>query len=451
MKPSWTSETYRRFNSRTTTFRPSTQSGTKQNQQSLTDSLTANWKVCPRCKLNSRKNCNTCCNARPRSRAHSVRFGSGGPHVANPTCPDAGGERGPSPTTKFNPSSRVVEGEGCQTARGSVRTHPDRPSRPRVLDDRPHGVAGRDRVWRPRVHPLFDGSHPPRGGADSEGPFHGHQCGVHVRNISHRCGLRGCRVGEASNPGPVQTRNARRLQSTQLDCESGSSFNVVDSTSQRGQTPPSISRGRFHVLSSEGEEEEVFHVCTARSSVDHRGRVVVRSSQTVPSPPKRLRLSCGDLPRLSQASTVPRPPQSLCDALEFDLTREDSDHDPLSLVCGGTVADPPSLSVETQQDHNRFSATESDESDTESVQRQSNRRRRLQLTWNSEQQDMPPPIVVQDPPDSHDERVARVRQTTRQERRERPSSSFSALWIVWDPFPWREASHASFVDSSGQC
>ena len=66
-----------------------------------------------------------------------------------------------------------------------------------------------------------------------------------------------------------------------------------------------------------------------------------------------------------------------------------------------------------------FQQPESDESDTESVQCQSNRRRRLQLTWNSEQQDVPPPIVVQDPPDSHDERVARVRQTMRQERRER--------------------------------
>ena len=88
------------------------------------------------------------------------------------------------------------------------------------------------------------------------------------------------------------------------------------------------------------------------------------SSQTVLSPPERF-------PRLFQASTVPRPPQSLCDSLEFDL----SNHDPFFFVCGDTVAHPPSPSVETQQDHSRFSATESDESDTESVQRQSNRRR----------------------------------------------------------------------------
>ena len=33
-----------------------------------------------------------------------------------------------------------------------------------------------------------------------------------VQAIAHQCGLLGCRVGEASNPGPVQTRQARRLE-----------------------------------------------------------------------------------------------------------------------------------------------------------------------------------------------------------------------------------------------
>ena len=78
--------------------------------------------------------------------------------------------------------------------------------------------------------------------------------------------------------------------------------------------------------------------------------------------------------------------------LEFDLTREDSDHDPVFPQSGDTEADPPFPSVESQRDHNRILATESGESDTESDQCQSNRRRRLQLTWNSEQQDVPPQI-----------------------------------------------------------
>ena len=33
-----------------------------------------------------------------------------------------------------------------------------------------------------------------------------------IRAIAHQCGLLGCRVGEASNHGPVQTRQARRLE-----------------------------------------------------------------------------------------------------------------------------------------------------------------------------------------------------------------------------------------------
>ena len=34
----------------------------------------------------------------------------------------------------------------------------------------------------------------------------------YVRVVVHQCGFLGCRVGEASNPGPVQTRQARRLE-----------------------------------------------------------------------------------------------------------------------------------------------------------------------------------------------------------------------------------------------
>ena len=50
-----------------------------------------------------------------------------------PNWPGAGCECGPSPTSKFSPSSRHDEGEGCKTACGSFRAHPNRPARPRVL------------------------------------------------------------------------------------------------------------------------------------------------------------------------------------------------------------------------------------------------------------------------------------------------------------------------------
>ena len=51
MKPSWTSEIQEKSGCRTTTFRPSTQSGTRYYQQSLADFSKAFWTVCTRCKL----------------------------------------------------------------------------------------------------------------------------------------------------------------------------------------------------------------------------------------------------------------------------------------------------------------------------------------------------------------------------------------------------------------
>ena len=175
------------------------------------------------------------------------RLGRRGSEVANPFGPDGGcadAQCGPSPTTKFNPGSRHVE-EGCQTACWSVRMYFVRPARPRSVHVRQiSGAAGCDRVRRTGIDPLGNASLPPWGGTEPEVQFHGHQCGVHVRNISHRCersrthgephqrydlmrhpgvvgvwrsartgaqyGLWGVRVAEASHPGPARMR--RRTQ-----------------------------------------------------------------------------------------------------------------------------------------------------------------------------------------------------------------------------------------------
>ena len=100
-------------------------------------------------------------------------------------------------------------------------------------------------------------------------------------------------VDEASNPGPGDIRNARRMRSTQLDCES--------------------------------VEEEAIQVHRARSSADHEGRVAVPLRRTFPATTKRLRLTGRNHHRMSQTSTVPGVSQSICDA--FDLSRKDSDQD----------------------------------------------------------------------------------------------------------------------------
>ena len=102
------------------------------------------------------------------------------------------------------------------------------------------GVAGCDGVRRSGIDLVVDGSPSPRGGAESEVPFHSRQCGVYVKSVASevepgwislaarsdeassvvsmwhsartraQCGLRYVRVGEASHPGPGSKR--RRTQ-----------------------------------------------------------------------------------------------------------------------------------------------------------------------------------------------------------------------------------------------
>ena len=89
-----------------------------------------------------------------------------------------------------------------------------------------------------------------------------------------RYGLRGVRVGEASHPGPVQTRHARRLQSTLVDsdaftAEEGTQIDLEDDTPMIcGRLSPS-SGATPHV-----------HVCHAHTGGEDSLRV---ASRAVPS------------------------------------------------------------------------------------------------------------------------------------------------------------------------
>ena len=80
-------------------------------------------------------------------------------------------------------------------------------------------------------------------------------------------GMRGVRVGDASHPGPVQTRNARRLLSTQIDPDDD----------------PPVRSGRFAPLSSDSDGDHDVHVCRAPTSAIDCGRVavVVRSCRPI--------------------------------------------------------------------------------------------------------------------------------------------------------------------------
>ena len=111
--------------------------------------------------------------------------------------------------------------------------------------------------------------------------------------IDHQCGLLGCRVGEVSHPGPVQTRSARRLERSTL----------IDSDGAPSSVPNS------------GADVVVEAALADRIPVEW-DRVATRAIRQN----KRL--------RLSQATTV-AVPDSVLDALEWDMSQPNG--------CGATV------------------------------------------------------------------------------------------------------------------
>ena len=76
------------------------------------------------------------------------------------------------------------------------------------------GFPGCDRSWRPGVDPRYHGFDSHRCGTVQDVPFHCLQHGDlrgFARIVIHQCGFLGCRVGEATNPGPP--RRMRRVVS----------------------------------------------------------------------------------------------------------------------------------------------------------------------------------------------------------------------------------------------
>ena len=184
-------------------------------------------------------------------------------------------------------------------------------------------------------------------------PFHGFQHGL-LKQVPplHRTlwGWRGVRVGEASNPGPVQTRSGRRLFESLQDTVQ-ENVRVDVSTARRR-------RRRLRALpwswDSDSEPDETAQTRQARRSqrscpitqVDapsdeevlvrsNRGRRVVPRTDgelpaTVPASPGAL-FAAGFLPEVETSGTqhsrrhVLSVPEDVVGALESDLTVEDLD------------------------------------------------------------------------------------------------------------------------------
>ena len=90
-----------------------------------------------------------------------------------------------------------------------------------------------------------------------------------------------------------------------------------------------VSSGRFAFLSIDSDEDGIQAV-SVRSAISHAincGRIAAAASPVPRRAPRRLRLITQNPGDTSQASTVVHPIQSVVDALEYDLTRADSDRD----------------------------------------------------------------------------------------------------------------------------
>ena len=123
-------------------------------------------------------------------------------------------------------------------------------------------------------------------------------------------GFRGVRVGEASHPGPAQTRNGRRLQSTKVDSEIGHRSTQIDP-----EDDPPVRSGRFAPLSSDSDDSPNVHVCRAPNNAIDCGRVAVLSSRIDPSAlcdvepetkwlHQERRFGGGELPSARNADTI---------------------------------------------------------------------------------------------------------------------------------------------------
>ena len=141
-------------------------------------------------------------------------------------CPEVAGNGG---TTSIR-EGRVVEEEGQSTVARRFRVCVRRGSDPmagrsperyeRCIDGGERWGSGQDGCSRERGHQSVEAvdwaiwcrreCH-----ASVHGGEH-RPVSQKLRLVVHRCGFLGCRVGEASNPGPVQTRQARRAEHDRL-------------------------------------------------------------------------------------------------------------------------------------------------------------------------------------------------------------------------------------------
>ena len=235
-----------------------------------------------------------------------------------------------------------------------------------------------------------------------------------LRLVFHRCGFLGCRVGEASNPGPVQTRQARRAEHDRLTARGQTQVDVSD---EEPTIRPNIgrhvvartdrahgARRRGHGTANLSVMEEIADAVTRAEAFQPQDVPGNRCIETVQDNSEH------DVAGIQSQVTVPASSAAL-QAAGMDLT------------AGRRVASNRFFSLATDSEDEQIDQrTVNDQdtcSDTVSLIEQRNSGRRLRLRWSEHTAPVVNPTGnVQDAPDvpdSHDRRLMRVRAAMRRD------------------------------------
>ena len=233
-----------------------------------------------------------------------------------------------------------------------------------------------------------------------------------TRIVSHRCGFRWCRVGEASNPGPVQTRQARQTEHDRLTARALTQVEV--SSDDEPIVRPNIGR---HVVArtnaaqgARGVTAQQIRVMEVIAETFHTNDRGDRCIDTVQDNSEL------DIVRIQSQVTVPASSAALQAAGVEERALP---------MAGRRVASNRFFSLATDsEDEQVDQRTPIDEdtcSDTESMVEHRNSGRRLQLRWSEHTAPVVNPtgdVQVVPVLDSHDRRLMRVRAAMRRNNRQ---------------------------------
>ena len=277
-------------------------------------------------------------------------------------------------------------------------------------------------------------------------------------------GLRGVRVGEASHPGPPRRHISRPIEgrdvtprmqldgAIQVDDDSDVPSHTQEFPAREVQFPrrrrrvpsddvPVVARGRFAALTesdNESDDEPLIRPTGQRSGQDEVNTIPASSGAVAA---QLIRNGGGARNGRLSGSAHVFSTEVDCQETVISAVGDAQDSIPVSDRVGALVEETEAADVQV------FAMTECSDTEScrETVQHSSTRiRRRLSLVWDGSQIEHDRDLVgaggLQEVPDSHDRRVARVSRQMQRERREVHAAS---------QFIRTVAARVGFVDEFG--